>query len=342
MAVRRILLAVLCLSLLSSFAAANVIVNGSDTLYVIKKTAVAPVIDGVQDPVWKLTDAVWQTSYRNGVQLPVSWEDLSGWSKLLWDDTNLYGLFYVEDDVITNTATNDWERDAIEFYLDGDNSKGPSFDGVNDHQFVIKHYFMGNPTANGANLAHGIEYQFLDVIANDTSFYPPSGYNIEFKIPLDSVGIPAAMDQIVGFELQGDDNDDGLVRKNVTKWWLERGDDSWQVPGHWGTMVLGPEVGTVGIAAQPAQIVNRFDLAQNYPNPFNPTTMITYSVPKSQNVKLTVYNVLGSQVRVLVNETKGAGTYQARFDAQNLSSGVYFYKLEMGNQVMAKKMMLLK
>ena len=85
-----------------------------------------------------------------------------------------------------------------------------------------------------------------------------------------------------------------------------------------------------------------FDLAQNYPNPFNPSTSIKYSVPESGNIRLSVFNIVGEEVAVLVDGFNQAGFYEVAFDASNLPSGVYVYKLQSANSVQAKKMMLLK
>ena len=84
-------------------------------------------------------------------------------------------------------------------------------------------------------------------------------------------------------------------------------------------------------------------LHQNYPNPFNPTTTISYQLNETSLVQLEVFDTTGREVAVLVNgERKSAGSYQATFDAGNLASGVYFYRLETAGQVMTKKMLLLK
>lgn len=85
-----------------------------------------------------------------------------------------------------------------------------------------------------------------------------------------------------------------------------------------------------------------FDLAQNYPNPFNPSTNIKYSVPEAGNIRLSVYNLVGEEVAVLVDGFSQAGFYEVTFDASNLSTGVYLYKLQSANSVQTKKMMLLK
>jgi len=85
-----------------------------------------------------------------------------------------------------------------------------------------------------------------------------------------------------------------------------------------------------------------FALEQNYPNPFNPSTNIKYSVSENGFVKLSVYNLVGEEVSVLVNETVDAGFYEVAFNAANLPSGTYFYRLQAGNTVQIKKMVLLK
>jgi len=84
------------------------------------------------------------------------------------------------------------------------------------------------------------------------------------------------------------------------------------------------------------------ELAQNYPNPFNPTATIQFGVPQQAKVTLEVFDVLGRKVRTLVNETKAAGRYSVRFDAQHLSSGLYFYRLVSGQKMIVKQMTLIK
>ena len=83
-------------------------------------------------------------------------------------------------------------------------------------------------------------------------------------------------------------------------------------------------------------------LDQNYPNPFNPVTKITYEIPVQSNVLLKVYDIIGNEVATLVNEPKPAGSYNILFDATNLSSGVYFYRMQAGDYIEAKKMIYLK
>jgi len=84
------------------------------------------------------------------------------------------------------------------------------------------------------------------------------------------------------------------------------------------------------------------ELLQNYPNPFNPSTVIAYQLPVSSQVSLKIYDMLGREVQTLVNETQAAGRYAVRFNATNLSSGTYFYKLQANGLVQTKKLTLLK
>jgi len=85
-----------------------------------------------------------------------------------------------------------------------------------------------------------------------------------------------------------------------------------------------------------------YSLSQNYPNPFNPITNIEYSIPEQSLVKLIVYDVLGNEVAILVDEEQTAGTYRSDFTAENLASGLYFAQLKVGEYVQTIKMSLLK
>ena len=85
-----------------------------------------------------------------------------------------------------------------------------------------------------------------------------------------------------------------------------------------------------------------FCLYQNYPNPFNPTTKISYQIPEPSFVTLKVYDMLGNEIKTLVNEEKPAGEYKVNFDGKKLTSGIYLYQLKAGSYYETKKMILLK
>jgi hypothetical protein len=138
---------------------------------------------------------------------------------------------------------------------------------------------------------------------------PLSGFN---NIPVNGSWILQIVDGVAG--------DSGVLR-------------AWCLQFTYQTLVGG---------IQTTEIPNYYSLAQNYPNPFNPSTTIKFSVPKTTSVSLKVYDVLGREVAVLVNEVKQAGFHTVDFNASNLASGIYFYKIEAGDFNAVKKMMLVK
>jgi hypothetical protein len=98
----------------------------------------------------------------------------------------------------------------------------------------------------------------------------------------------------------------------------------------------------VGVKKENSEIPVSYKLDQNYPNPFNPSTTINFSIPKESKVYLRIYNILGQEVKTLVSENKMPGNYSVQFNANELSSGVYFYTIKAGNYNQVKKMLLLK
>ena len=98
----------------------------------------------------------------------------------------------------------------------------------------------------------------------------------------------------------------------------------------------------VGIDEEFAGIPEEYDLYQNYPNPFNPSTLIKYALPKSSNVSLVIYNLMGQEVIRWNEQGQTAGYHQVVWNASNVASGLYFYRLQAGDFVQTRKMVLLK
>jgi len=98
----------------------------------------------------------------------------------------------------------------------------------------------------------------------------------------------------------------------------------------------------IGIHTISNEVPETFYLYQNYPNPFNPTTNIRFDISKAGNVKLAVYDIAGRQVSELINGNYNAGKYTYDFNAQNLATGVYFYRLETPEFTSIRKMILVK
>jgi YD repeat-containing protein len=119
---------------------------------------------------------------------------------------------------------------------------------------------------------------------------------------------------------------------------------------------IGTGKGLVSVEEDKGTVPDRFALAQNYPNPFNPVTQINYTVgvvrgqgsvvsgqlPVASTVRLSVYDILGREVTVLVNEPQAPGKYRVQFDGARIASGVYFYRLQAGDFTAIRKLILLR
>ncbi|MBN2570862.1 MAG: T9SS type A sorting domain-containing protein [Ignavibacteriales bacterium] len=120
------------------------------------------------------------------------------------------------------------------------------------------------------------------------------------------------------------------------------GDDLWYAP--WSAIYQN-NISVITSIKENKNLVDiptDYQLMQNYPNPFNPTTNIQFALPEAGNVKLTIYNILGQEIQTLVNSYKEAGNYTITWNAENLSSGTYIYRLESNSKVLINKMTLLK
>ncbi|MFO7445814.1 MAG: T9SS type A sorting domain-containing protein [Ignavibacteriaceae bacterium] len=157
------------------------------------------------------------------------------------------------------------------------------------------------------------------------------------------------------FSLAADEVGDGNGAKRAWEKWFD--DSLTSIQDTWSTgeneMDVDLWIGVffdavTSVKPDPSVTVNSYSLSQNYPNPFNPVTIIKYSIPYESNVKLTVYNALGETISEVINSIQNPGAYQAEFNAELLSSGLYFYKIEAnalngsGQFLEIKKMMLLK
>ena len=109
-----------------------------------------------------------------------------------------------------------------------------------------------------------------------------------------------------------------------------------------GLFVLAPSL-SVGVSAESEELARlKIMLLGNYPNPFNPETTIRYALPQGGNVRLAVYDLLGQEVAVLVDGSRPAGHHTVRFDGDDLPSGSYVYRLQVGEEVVARTMTLVK
>ena len=194
---------------------------------------------------------------------------------------------------------------------------------------------QGNSTGGGSvfgilrdGSGTAIGYKFLTMYNFSDFVFPASG-DQAFQIP----GINEV--KLIPFNLAINDGDDAAAqnpRDLQIQWSIKPTANAawWNTPSQWMTVaVVG--AGVIGTDIEDDLVPNEFSLSQNYPNPFNPSTSIEFSLSNSENVSLTVYNVLGQQVATLINnQTMISGKHSVRFDASHLTSGMYFYRLDAG------------
>jgi hypothetical protein len=194
-----------------------------------------------------------------------------------------------------------------------------------------------------------------------------TGYIVEWKLPLKSIAgnIPnkrsrsqffglewplfvPADGKVISFDADITDRDDSDGPRDANRF-LRLGDQ----PALWRDSKSWSMRGAITLTNEKVPVSNEDEIAisdlpkspllkQNYPNPFNPSTNIAYSLPKSAHVKMSVYNMLGKRVSTLVNRNQKAGKHLVNFDASNLASGVYLYRLETGGFAQTNKMILIK
>jgi photosystem II stability/assembly factor-like uncharacterized protein len=132
---------------------------------------------------------------------------------------------------------------------------------------------------------------------------------------------------------------DGTTLKHIKK----QADDFGLIVGEGGLSIAFARDSTAFTAVKDEpQVVTEYSLSQNYPNPFNPTTKIKFEIPSTSLVTLKIYDLLGNEIATLVDEEKTAGVYEAEFKAEELTSGIYFYRITVGNYSETKKLLLLK
>ncbi|MDM7924897.1 MAG: sugar-binding protein [bacterium] len=320
----------------------------------VPMTQTPAVIDGVPDEWYQYASPFQQNSFDNigsPGNWPDSYEDHFARSWAAWDADNFYLFIEAWDDIIQDTHANSWERDCFEVYFDGDNSKVEgAYDTVNDMQLRFGHAYTEASQIDGPSYFGREGVEFVNV---DTDL----GWNLEIKLPLDGIFLEPVAGFEFGFEIQGNDND-GTARESISKWWTEVGDPSWNNASTFGTAYLyvrgcykrSKDLSKTQKSSYDCRdavedesfTAHEFSLHANFPNPFNPRTRIGFEIPANEWVRLSVYDAFGREVAVPVDGEKTAGRHEAVFDATGLPSGVYFCKLRTRDQMLVRKMMLVK
>ena len=192
----------------------------------------APVLDGAIDGIWGAAPVYDIQNVTLGTAVPAA--DLTARYKILWDDTNLYLLVDVTDDVRTNDSGTTWYADdTVEVFIDGDNSRGASYDGLNDFQLAVR-WNDGTIVAGSNSAAAPTGAQAS--IANSAA-----GYVMEMRLPLTQIGVNPAAGTHFGLDVQVNDDDDGGDRDTKMAW-NSTNDDTWMSPNLFGEGVLSAAV----------------------------------------------------------------------------------------------------
>lgn len=267
-----------------------------------------------------------------------------------WDDENLYVAAKAVDQVVT--VPQEGRKDGISFIAaDRTFTRGMPLAYA---AFTVEIDSNGTGVANEDLIAladtAGVEFALM--LGNGTNVNDiaeiDSGYTVEIKIPFTSLHYPETLgDSVVfigGFVNDVDVFEDANANTYAKTWWFKQ--EKGQKAPAW--VVLGPSNPLVGVNDNP-QIPTSIELFKNYPNPFNPSTTIKYALSVNADVTLSVYNTLGQVVAQMKKSDVKAGFDEFRFNANGLSSGIYFYKIEVKNLSNSKvvesqvnKMLLLK
>ncbi|MCB0281665.1 MAG: T9SS type A sorting domain-containing protein [Calditrichaeota bacterium] len=280
-------------------------------------------------------------------------DDLSASVFMAIDDNYLYCAYDVFDNVWSyDPAGNFWEDDAIELYI-GLYNMG-----------TYKHTGFRRGAEPDYKFIHLADRVFSEQFGSQTDpfyFNNTTNYNytdfggdwaVEIMIPLDSLLQGSAADDArfhpqngmkVPLDIAFHDSDNPNVRDGILAYSPFNNDNSYLGAENWYYTWIGDtNVVVTALEDKTNAIAKTFELKQNYPNPFNPTTTIEYSVPFTSKVKITVFNMLGQALEVLVDAKHQAGTHMINFDASKYASGVYFYQIEADHFNQTRKMLLVK
>jgi len=251
-------------------------------------------------------------------------------STVVMTNTNVSAVSYQFPQSLQNNTLYYWRVRAWNGSVSSDWSPTWSFTTVNVVVTTPGVVTLVSPQNNSVGVS-------LNVSASWNTASNAATYDVQVSTNSSFMFVVFSMDNVSGTSIVFQN-----LQNATTYYWRVRGVASDGTDGPWSNVWNFLTVGGVtGVSAGEA-VPARFDLSQNYPNPFNPSTAIRYSIAKTSQVTLKVYDVLGKEVAVLVNGEKQPGLYEANFDASKFASGLYIYKLTAGNFTSIKKMLLLK
>jgi len=323
-----------------------------------EKDAFYSTLTGPSDGYLQLKSSAYNDNGK-----PVNDADLSAKIWGAWDDTWFYLYTEVMDDTISGVGTNSYQDDGLELKFDPQPK-----DSIVNSIFGANLTILGGAGSDSLNIIPPAQKAYARKIIT-------GGYALELAINWAAIGttekVSVAVDSAFGLAINIHDDDylvnpaSGNARQASIMWAAVMLDAAWNTPKYLGTVKFksgnklefiarnnmtgvtntykydGTDI-PLSVRLDDQGIPTEYAISQNYPNPFNPSTKIAYSLPVSGFASLKVYDVVGREVAVLVNGYQQSGRYNIQFNAQNLSSGMYFYQLKSGNFVQTMKMLLVK
>ncbi len=305
---------------------------------------------------------------QNGA--PKNDADLSAKVWTAWDPTWFYLYEEVMDDTLKGTAANAYQNDGLELKFDPVPTDSTQT-GSSIFATALTALGMGTTgTGGGATVAADSLIGVADSMKQWARRIIPGGYALELAIKWPAIKssngevVSVKIDSAFGLAINDHDND-ATTRQASIIWAAVMDDRVWNTPKYLGTVKFArgnrlnfiPRNNMTGVTNPykydgtdvplsvekiEGSLPKVFSLDQNYPNPFNPSTTISFSIPAVSQVRLVVYDILGREVKTLLDEKKEAGSYRVTFNAQNFASGIYFCRIEAGAEFKVRKLMLLK
>ncbi|MCE5250032.1 T9SS type A sorting domain-containing protein [bacterium] len=329
--------------------------------YTVKRTAVPPVIDG------HLTEAAWEEAATTGTFVVYTDGAMAVYptrAKMLWDDTSLYIAFICEDpDVWATYTAHDahlWEEEVTEIFID------PDGDGLDYLEFEIsplgtlldlrmtKAYSEGGKSdfawnLDGFTAGIGVEGTLNDKSDTDVRWI------CEAALPFKGLAFTAPT---MNFPPKNGD----AWRLNLYRYeyiraegvspeltaWNQTDKRGFHAPDKFGRVIFSDETLPTQTSVDRSDAPGTpFGITGNYPNPFNPSTEIGFSVPSAGYVSMDVFNILGQHIGALVSGYYSPGIYSAAWSGKtdkgmSVPSGIYFVRLQMGEQVVSHRMLLMR
>ncbi len=298
----------------------------------IPYTAYPVQVDGILDNAWigkKLLEMNHHISGEENLDFPgdlfIQWD-------AIWDENYLYFLFELQDDTLVADDIDEyWRDDCIEFWIDGDNSKGTTHDDIND--FGLQFAYDPSLVINDVKQVVGPDIDLTDI--KQAAKQTPEGLIIEIALPLDILGIEPYDSTLFGFDIDYNDDDDGNDRDSKVKTYAQY-DTAWLHPLSWGTAILlGSGRVNETLDQKPEKGVPDFS-CRIYPNPVGSELNINLDGVNGNYVNIQLTNLAGKSI--LDAYYKGIhGNFHTTIDTRLIPSGIYLVQIQTKNQFHTEK-----